>query len=137
MSLLIPELGNFLLIMAFINAIFLGVLSFVGAHYEHQGLMRFTKRSAISIFLLILASFICLTVSFINNDFSVAYVANHSNSQLPIYYRISAVWGAIHSRSPPLNVALWPATISNSTVPKAKTSVAGPTSEPRNCSGDM
>ena len=94
MSLLIPELGNFLLIMAFINAIFLGVLSFVGAHYEHQGLMRFTKRSAISIFLLILASFICLTVSFINNDFSVAYVANHSNSQLPIYYRISAVWGA-------------------------------------------
>ena len=91
---MIPELGNFLLIMAFINAIFLGVLSFVGAQYDHQGLIRFSKRGAISIFVLALASFVCLTTSFINNDFSVAYVANHSNTQLPVYYRISAVWGA-------------------------------------------
>ncbi len=91
---MIPELGNFLLIMAFINAIFLGVLSFIGAHYQHQGLMQFSKRASISIFALILASFVCLTISFINNDFSVAYVANHSNTQLPIHYRISAVWGA-------------------------------------------
>ena len=80
--------------MAFINAIFLGVLSFIGAHYQHQGLMQFSKRASISIFALILASFVCLTISFINNDFSVAYVANHSNTQLPIHYRISAVWGA-------------------------------------------
>ncbi|GAA4356289.1 heme lyase CcmF/NrfE family subunit [Kangiella marina] len=91
---MIPELGNFLLIMAFVNAIFLGVLSFVGARKQHEGLMRFSKRASLSIFVLILASFICLTLSFINNDFSVAYVANHSNTQLPIYYRISAVWGA-------------------------------------------
>nr|WP_235727578.1 heme lyase CcmF/NrfE family subunit [Kangiella shandongensis] len=80
--------------MAFINAIFLGTLSFYGAQTSHQGLIRFTTRAAVSIFVLVLASFICLTISFINNDFSVAYVANHSNSQLPVYYRISAVWGA-------------------------------------------
>ena len=91
---MIPELGNFLLIMAFVNAIFLGVLSFVGAQINHKGLLKFSKRGAISIFVLVLASFICLTMSFINNDFSVTYVANHSNSQLPVYYRISAVWGA-------------------------------------------
>ncbi|RDX35914.1 heme lyase CcmF/NrfE family subunit [Kangiella sp. HD9-110m-PIT-SAG07] len=91
---MIPEIGNFLLIMAFINAIFLGTLSFVGAHTEHDGLMRFSKRASLSIFVLILASFVCLTLSFINNDFSVAYVANHSNTQLPLHYRISAVWGA-------------------------------------------
>ncbi|GAA4351784.1 heme lyase CcmF/NrfE family subunit [Kangiella taiwanensis] len=91
---MIPELGNFFLIMAFINAIFLGVLSFVGAQKEHKGLMRFSKRASISSFVLILLSYICLTVSFITNDFSVQYVANHSNTQLPIYYRISAVWGA-------------------------------------------
>lgn len=91
---MIPELGNFLLIMAFINAIFLGTLSFYGAQTNHQGLIRFSKRAAIGSFVLVLASFICLTISFINNDFSVAYVANHSNTQLPVYYRISAVWGA-------------------------------------------
>ncbi|AOE49570.1 heme lyase CcmF/NrfE family subunit [Kangiella sediminilitoris] len=91
---MIPEVGNFLLIMAFINAIFLGTLSFYGAQTSHQGLIRFSKRAAISIFLLVLASFVCLTISFITNDFSVAYVANHSNTQLPVHYRISAVWGA-------------------------------------------
>ncbi|MEM7304576.1 MAG: heme lyase CcmF/NrfE family subunit, partial [Pseudomonadota bacterium] len=39
-------------------------------------------------------SFICLTYSFVVNDFSVLYVASNSNTSLPIYYRISAVWGA-------------------------------------------
>jgi len=38
-------------------------------------------------------SFICLTITFIENDFSVLYVAQNSNSQLPLIYRICAVWG--------------------------------------------
>jgi cytochrome c-type biogenesis protein CcmF len=35
----------------------------------------------------------CLVYSFINSDFSVSYVEEHSNSQLPIQYRIAALWG--------------------------------------------
>jgi cytochrome c biogenesis factor len=38
-------------------------------------------------------SFACLAQSFLANDFSVAYVANHSNTQLPALYRFAAVWG--------------------------------------------
>lgn len=91
---MIPELGNFFLIMAFINAILLGTLPFYGAHTNHKGLIQFAHKASTSIFLLMLASFACLTISFIHNDFSVAYVANHSNTQLPLYYRISAVWGS-------------------------------------------
>ncbi|WP_417446675.1 heme lyase CcmF/NrfE family subunit [Kangiella sp.] len=91
---MIPELGNFFLILAFINAILLGTLPFYGAHTNHKGLIQFAHRASTSIFLLMLVSFVCLTIAFIQNDFSVAYVANHSNSQLPIYYRISAVWGS-------------------------------------------
>lgn len=91
---MIPELGNFFLIMAFINAILLGTLPFYGAHTNHKGLIQFAHKASTSIFLLMLASFACLTISFIQNDFSVAYVANHSNTQLPLYYRISAVWGS-------------------------------------------
>ncbi|HEY9030542.1 MAG TPA: heme lyase CcmF/NrfE family subunit [Kangiella sp.] len=91
---MIPELGNFFLILAFINAILLGTLPFYGAHTKHKGLIQFAHRASTSIFLLMLVSFVCLTIAFIQNDFSVAYVANHSNSQLPIYYRISAVWGS-------------------------------------------
>lgn len=91
---MIPELGNFFLILAFINAILLGTLPFYGAHTNHKGLIQFAHRASTSIFLLMLVSFVCLTIAFIQNDFSVAYVANHSNTQLPIYYRISAVWGS-------------------------------------------
>lgn len=31
--------------------------------------------------------------AFIDHDFSIDYVAHHSNSALPVFYRISAVWG--------------------------------------------
>ena len=91
---MIPELGNFFLILAFINAVFLATLPFYGAHTHHQGLIQFSRKAAVSLFMLTLFSFICLTYSFVQNDFSVAYVADHSNSQLPLHYRISAVWGA-------------------------------------------
>ena len=35
-----------------------------------------------------------LCYAFYNNDFSVLYVANNSNSELPTFYRFAAVWGA-------------------------------------------
>ena len=39
-------------------------------------------------------AFVCLTTSFLQSDFSVAYVANHSQLDLPDIYKVSAVWGA-------------------------------------------
>ena len=39
-------------------------------------------------------SFAALTWAFVTNDFSVKYVASHSNSALPLYYKITAVWGS-------------------------------------------
>ena len=39
------------------------------------------------------AAFICLVHAFLHNDFTVKYVANHSNSYLPVWYKVSAVWG--------------------------------------------
>ncbi len=43
--------------------------------------------------LFVILSFGCLSWSFAQNDFSVLYVASHSNSALPLPYRIAAVWG--------------------------------------------
>ncbi|GAL08766.1 cytochrome c heme lyase subunit CcmF [Photobacterium aphoticum] len=45
------------------------------------------------VFGMILVSFIILSWAFYTNDFTVAYVASNSNSLLPWYYRLSAVWG--------------------------------------------
>src|SRR5690625_7602941 len=44
-------------------------------------------------FLLVSIAIVALGWAFYSNDFSVTYVANHSNSDLPWGYRLSAIWG--------------------------------------------
>lgn len=56
--------------------------------------MSLAQPAAWGQFAFLLFSFICLTYAFMVDDFSVAYVANNSNSALPWYYKFSAVWGA-------------------------------------------
>ena len=46
------------------------------------------------VFLLIFLSFVSLIYSFLVDDFSVAYIANNSNTLLPFYYKLAATWGA-------------------------------------------
>jgi cytochrome c-type biogenesis protein CcmF len=36
----------------------------------------------------------CLVTAFVTHDFSVRYVAENSNSALPLFYRVTALWGA-------------------------------------------
>jgi cytochrome c-type biogenesis protein CcmF len=57
-------------------------------------LMSVARSTAIGQFFFVVFAFVCLTVSFLQSDFSVVYVANHSQLALPTVYKISAVWGA-------------------------------------------
>ena len=84
---MLPELGHFAVIVAL-------VLSLVQAGCLYNADMLLAKRAVLAHTGLLLLAFCCLTAAFIANDFSVAYVAHNSNSQLPLQYRISAVWGA-------------------------------------------
>ncbi|MDP2804809.1 MAG: heme lyase CcmF/NrfE family subunit [Gallionellaceae bacterium] len=90
---MIPELGNFALIVALFLALIQGGLPIFGAARSNSVLMGIARPLAFGQFAFITFAFVCLLVSFINNDFSVLYVAQHSNSQLPIQYRIAALWG--------------------------------------------
>ncbi len=90
---MIPELGHFALILALLVALIQGVLPLIGAARGSLPWIALAKPAARAQFLLIATSFGCLTYAFIANDFSVAFVAEHSNSQLPLAYRIGAVWG--------------------------------------------
>ncbi len=91
---MIPEIGHFALVLALIIALFQTVMPIVGAYRGMPDLMSMGTHAARAQFLMIIISFIMLTWAFIENDFTVAYVAQNSNSALPIEYRISAVWGA-------------------------------------------
>jgi cytochrome c-type biogenesis protein CcmF len=90
---MIPEIGHFALVLALLVSLVQGVFPLLGAHRGRAEWIALARPSAQLVFLLIAVSFGCLTQAFLVNDFSVLYVAQHSNTRLPDMYRFSAVWG--------------------------------------------
>ena len=90
---MIPEIGSFALVLALLVAIVQGTLPLIGAQRGISAWIALARPASSILFLLIAIAFCCLTASFIDNDFSVLYVAQHSNSRLPLQYRIAGVWG--------------------------------------------
>jgi len=88
-----PELGHLALILALCVALVQGVLPILGAHRGQAAWIALARPAAQTQFVLVAFAFGCLMLTFLNNDFSVAYVAAHSNSRLPQIYRAAAVWG--------------------------------------------
>ncbi len=90
---MIPEFGHYALILALCIALIQGVMPLLGAHYGRRELLVLARPAAQVAFMLLAVAFAILAWSFYVNDFSVLYVAEHSNSQLPVIYRLGAVWG--------------------------------------------
>ncbi|MEO6625297.1 MAG: heme lyase CcmF/NrfE family subunit [Burkholderiaceae bacterium] len=90
---MIYELGHVALIMALAMALAQSVLPLAGAHFGNQAWMALARPSARGHFLFLVIAYACLTHAFVTNDFSVALAARHSNSTLPLIFRITAVWG--------------------------------------------
>ena len=90
---MIPEFGHYALILALCVALIQGVLPLVGAHQGRREWLMMARPAAQTVFFLLAIAFVVLAWSFYVNDFSVLYVAEHSNSQLPVVYRLGAVWG--------------------------------------------
>ncbi|GAB6389732.1 heme lyase CcmF/NrfE family subunit [Stutzerimonas marianensis] len=91
---MIPELGHLAMILALCLAVVQGTLPMIGAWRGDHQWMGLAQPAAWGQFAFLAFSFICLTYAFMVDDFSVAYVAQNSNSALPWYYKFSAVWGA-------------------------------------------
>jgi len=90
---MIPELGHFSLWLALATALLLGVVPLAGSLRDREDWMVLARPLAAVLFLTVGAAFVSLTAAFVLNDFSVLYVASHSNSALPLHYRIAGVWG--------------------------------------------
>jgi cytochrome c-type biogenesis protein CcmF len=91
---MIPEIGQFSLILALLIAIVLAILPQIGAARGIPQLVAMARPAAQAQFLFVAIAFCCLGYSFITNDFSVLNVASNSNSQLPLHYRLAATWGS-------------------------------------------
>jgi cytochrome c-type biogenesis protein CcmF len=90
---MIPELGQVALSLALVLALFQSAVSLVGAGLGKASWMQYSRPSAQGVAFLVAFAFGCLVYSFANNDFSVLYVAQNSNSALPLHYRIAGAWG--------------------------------------------
>jgi cytochrome c-type biogenesis protein CcmF len=91
---MIPEIGHFALILALLLAITQAFFGLAGAARGQTAWMQASRSAVAGQSVFIAIAFGTLAWAFIDKDFSVLYVATNSNSELPVFYRIAAVWGA-------------------------------------------
>ncbi|MGB0662162.1 MAG: heme lyase CcmF/NrfE family subunit [Pontibacterium sp.] len=90
---MIPELGQYALIIALCLSVVLAITPLYGAVVKQGYWVSTARPFAVSLFCFVAFSFACLVYAFVTDDFSVRYVANNSNTALPMAYKVSAVWG--------------------------------------------
>jgi cytochrome c-type biogenesis protein CcmF len=91
---MIAELGHFALILALLAAVMQAAFGLIGPAVDKPALTAVVRPATSAQFVLVTISLGVLVWAFVQNDFSVEYVASNSNSALPLLYRVSAVWGA-------------------------------------------
>src|SRR5262249_33040721 len=91
---MLPELGQFALILALLLAALQAVFGIVGPALGRERWLAAVTPAVAGQAVMVATAFACLTSAFVGNDFSVAYVAENSNSALPLFYRVTALWGA-------------------------------------------
>src|SRR6476619_3323783 len=91
---MVPEVGQFALILALMLALTQATIPLVGAARNNRSWISLAAPAGQAQFLFVALAFSCLAYSFITNDFSVLNVATNSNSQLPLHYRLAATWGS-------------------------------------------
>lgn len=88
-----PELGHFALIVGLLLSVALSIVPILGTYTGRVLWMNTARPLSIGVLAFTALAFVCLTMAFVNSDFSVAYVAQNSNSILPVMYKVTAVWG--------------------------------------------
>src|SRR5512137_1360746 len=91
---MIPEIGHFALILALLLTLIQGVLPIAGAARGDRVWMAVARPAARGQAFFVTLAWLCLAYSFVTSDFSVLNVAQNSNSQLPIQYKVAASWGS-------------------------------------------
>jgi len=89
---MIVEISHFLALLATGLFFLVGCFSFIRSGNIY--ISNLITRTYSHAFLLLLTSFAIYVWLAITDNFSVAYIASHSNSDLPTFYKISSIWSA-------------------------------------------
>ncbi len=93
LSLNLIELGHFAAILAFVLAIVQGLTPIVARGLHRPQLASLTGNLAVAVFVLTSIGGATIIYSFLTNNFSVLVVASHSNTHMPLFYKVAALWG--------------------------------------------
>ena len=91
---MLPELGHFALILALLLAALQAFFGIAGPAFARERWTRAVTPALAGQAVMVVTAVVCLANAFIGNDFSVQYVAHNSNTALPLFYRVTALWGA-------------------------------------------
>jgi cytochrome c-type biogenesis protein CcmF len=89
----IPELGHYALMLALGLALIQGTMPIVGTRTGDLALMSIAAPAALAQFAFVAMAFGALAISYVTSDFSVFNVYENSNSQMPLIYRLTSIWG--------------------------------------------
>jgi cytochrome c-type biogenesis protein CcmF len=87
------EIGHLALVLALALAAVQSLWPLLGAQRGRADWMALARPAAYLQLAALALAYGCLTAVFIQSDFSVLLAASHSNTHLPLVYRITAVWG--------------------------------------------
>ncbi len=90
---MIAEAGHFALVLALAVALAQATLPMLGAHRDNALLIALAEPAAAAQAMLVAFAFGALTYAFVVSDFSLAVVAQNSNTAMPMLYKVSGVWG--------------------------------------------
>jgi cytochrome c-type biogenesis protein CcmF len=91
---MLVELGNVALILALLLALAQAFFGLAGAHLGRERWLAVVPSAVSGQFVFVVLAVVVLVNAFVQGDFSVKYVAENSNSALPLFYRVTAMWGA-------------------------------------------
>ncbi|PYV91642.1 MAG: cytochrome C biogenesis protein [Acidobacteria bacterium] len=93
MEVIVSNIGQFCLLFAFCLSCYAMVASFLGGKVGHRRLVDTAERSMVAVCVLVTLTVCTLWYELNVGNFSLQYVASHSNRAMPWYYKIGALWG--------------------------------------------
>src|SRR5207237_10267328 len=92
------QLGQFALALAWVVTAYSIVASLLGIRLKHDNLIASGRNAALGTTLCITTAIFCLGYLFAVSDFSIKYIAAHSNRDLPLYFKVRSIWGGREGR---------------------------------------
>ncbi len=86
--------GNFCLLLAFCLSLYALTAALAGISLKKPGVVRSSEHAVYAATVCVTLAFASLIYLLVSDDFSIAHVAGNSNRDLPLFYKITAIWGA-------------------------------------------